>query len=151
VSHEHIQLVRQAMADVTKTGTAAASGDLGLGPIMMAGKTGTAQSHTYAAGARTSRSLGWALRDHAWFVAFAPYDDPRYAISVLVEHGGFGAAAAAPRAREIMRTTLLKDPEIVRRIEASGQAIAAAAPKVDVGVVDEAAPAAEPTLIEPNT
>jgi penicillin-binding protein 2 len=151
VSHEHIQLVRQAMADVTKTGTAAASGDLGLGPIMMAGKTGTAQSHTYAAGARTSRNLGWALRDHAWFVAFAPYDDPRYAISVLVEHGGFGAAAAAPRAREIMRTTLLKDPEIVRRIEASGQAIAATAPKVDAGAVDEAAPAAEPTQIQPIT
>jgi penicillin-binding protein 2 len=149
VAREHLQLVRQAMADVTKTGTAAASGALGLGPIMMAGKTGTAQSHTYAAGARTSRSLGWALRDHAWFVAFAPYDDPRYAISVLVEHGGFGAAAAAPRAREIMRTTLLKDPEIVRRIEASGQAILAAAPQVDVGVVDEAAPAAEPTPIGP--
>jgi penicillin-binding protein 2 len=144
VSHDHIQLVRQAMADVTKTGTAAASGDLGLGPIMMAGKTGTAQSHTYAAGARTSRSLGWALRDHAWFVAFAPYDDPRYAISVLVEHGGFGAAAAAPRAREIMRTTLLKDPEIVRRIEASGRVIASVAPDVGVGV-DESAPAPEPT------
>ena len=150
VDPAHLQLVRQAMADVTKSGTAAASGSLGLGPILMAGKTGTAQSHTYAAGARTSRSLGWALRDHAWFVAFAPFDDPRYAISVLVEHGGFGAAAAAPRAREIMRTTLLKDPEIVRRIEASGQAIAAAAPSVDAGVVDEAAPAPEPTLIGPG-
>ncbi|MCW5761268.1 MAG: penicillin-binding protein 2, partial [Phenylobacterium sp.] len=56
------------------------------------------------------------LRDHAWFVAFAPYDDPRYAISVLVEHGGFGAAAAAPRAREIMRTVLLKDPDVMKRV-----------------------------------
>ncbi|MEO8113124.1 MAG: penicillin-binding transpeptidase domain-containing protein, partial [Phenylobacterium sp.] len=57
------------------------------------------------------------LRDHAWFVAFAPYDDPRYALSVLVEHGGFGAAAAAPRAREIMRVALLKDAQLRSRIE----------------------------------
>jgi penicillin-binding protein 2 len=147
VAPEHLEIVRRAMADVTKSGTAAASGDLGLGPILMAGKTGTAQSHTYAAGARTSRSLEWALRDHAWFVAFAPYDDPRYALSVLVEHGGFGASAAAPRAREIMRTTLLKDPEIVKRIEQSGQGIAAAAPDVGVGD-DEVAPAPEPTEID---
>jgi penicillin-binding protein 2 len=55
-------------------------------------------------------------RDHAWFIAFAPYDDPRYAMSVLVEHGGFGAEAAAPKAREIMRVALLKDPEIRARI-----------------------------------
>jgi penicillin-binding protein 2 len=59
----------------------------------------------------------WKLRDHAWFIAFAPYDDPRYAMSVLIEHGGFGADAAAPRAREIMRTALLKDPEIRTRVE----------------------------------
>ena len=44
-------------------------------------------------------------------------DDPRYAISVLVEHGGFGAGAAAPRAREIMRVALLKDAEVRKRIE----------------------------------
>jgi penicillin-binding protein 2 len=50
-------------------------------------------------------------------VAFAPYDDPRYAISVLVEHGGWGASAAAPRARELMRVALLKDPEVRARIE----------------------------------
>jgi penicillin-binding protein 2 len=59
----------------------------------------------------------WKLRDHAWFVAFAPYDDPRYAISVLVEHGGFGASAAAPKAREIMRTVLLKDAEVMKRVQ----------------------------------
>ena len=106
-----------AMASVTETGTAAATAQLGLGPLKMAGKTGTAQSHTYRDGERTSTSLAWALKDHAWFVAFAPYDDPRYAISVLVEHGGFGAAAAAPRAREIMRVALLKDPDLRARIE----------------------------------
>ncbi len=114
---EHIAFVRNAMAAVTESGTAAATAQLGLGPIKMAGKTGTAQSHTYRDGERTSRNLAWALKDHAWFVAFAPYDDPRYAISVLVEHGGFGAAAAAPKAREIMRVALLKDPEVRARIE----------------------------------
>ncbi len=114
----HIAFVRQAMADVVVANVAGATGaqaQLGLGPIMMAGKTGTAQVHT---GKTAHGAVGaWELRDHAWFVAFAPYDDPRYAISVLVEHGGFGGSAAAPRAREIMRVALLKDPDIRARIE----------------------------------
>ena len=117
VAREHMEFVRNAMAAVTETGTAAAVAQLGLGPIKMAGKTGTAQSHSYGAGSRATLHLDWALRDHAWFVAFAPYDDPRYALSVLVEHGGWGASAAAPRAREIMRVALLKDPEVRARIE----------------------------------
>jgi penicillin-binding protein 2 len=115
---EHIAFVRKAMADVVISGTAASTAKLGLDPIMMAGKTGTAQSHTYTGGHGAHGAVGaWALRDHAWFVAFAPADEPRYAISVLVEHGGFGADAAAPKAREIMRVALLKDPEIRARIE----------------------------------
>jgi penicillin-binding protein 2 len=114
---KHIQYVRAAMADVTASGTAAAVGDLGLGPIKMAGKTGTAQSHSYKGGNRATLHLGWELRDHAWFVCWAPYDDPRYACSVLVQHGGWGASAAAPRAREVMRVALLKDPEVVKRIQ----------------------------------
>ena len=116
---QNIDFVREAMAAVTTgIGTAAAVADLGLGPIKMAGKTGTAQAYSYGTGRGAHGAVGeWKLRDHAWFIAFAPYDDPRYAISVLVEHGGFGASAAAPRAREIMRTALLKDPELRARIE----------------------------------
>ena len=108
-----------AMAAVTETGTAAAVGQLGLGDIKMAGKTGTAQSHNYTPGQAGQHGArgDWSTRDHAWFIAFAPYDAPRYALSVLVEHGGFGAEAAAPKAREIMRVALLKDPEIRARIE----------------------------------
>lgn len=118
VNAEHLAYVRKAMADVVLSGTAAATAKLGLDPIKMAGKTGTAQSHTYAGGHGAHGARGaWALRDHAWFVAFAPADDPRYAISVIVEHGGFGADAAAPIAREVMRVALLKDPEIRARIE----------------------------------
>jgi penicillin-binding protein 2 len=125
VDKEHIRFVREGMAAVTGAAgatvagaTAAAVADLGLGPIKMAGKTGTAQGYNYNGGHGVHGTNGeWRLRDHAWFVAFAPYDDPRYAISVLVEHGGFGAGAAAPRAREIMRVALLKDPEVRARIE----------------------------------
>ncbi len=119
-AQEHINFVRAAMASVTEAGgTAAAVSDLGLGPIKMAGKTGTAQAVQYKANSHGQHgSVGaWETRDHAWFIAFAPYDDPRYALSVLVEHGGFGAEAAAPRAREIMRVALLKDPQIRARIE----------------------------------
>jgi penicillin-binding protein 2 len=115
-AREHIDFIRSAMAAVVESGTAAHNGQLGLGPIRMAGKTGTAQSHSYAAGGEKTKDQAWALRDHAWFIAFAPHDAPRYAMSVLVEHGGFGADAAAPKAVQIMRVALLKDPEIRARI-----------------------------------
>jgi penicillin-binding protein 2 len=115
---EHIDFIRNAMVAVTTSGTAAAYGDLGLGDVRMAGKTGTAQAFNYASGHGAHGAVGeWKYRDHAWFIAFAPTDEPRYAMSVLVEHGGFGAQAAAPRAREIMRVALLKDPEIRARVE----------------------------------
>ena len=121
VNPEHIAFVRTAMADVVAATVANATGrqaQLGLDPIVMAGKTGTAQAHNYGAGHGAHGAQGaWSLRDHAWFVAFAPADDPRYAISVIVEHGGFGGDAAAPKAREIMRVALLKDPEVRARIE----------------------------------
>jgi penicillin-binding protein 2 len=119
VDKDHLNFVREAMKAVTTVGTAAAVADMGLGPnIKMAGKTGTAQAYSYNGGRGAHGAVGeWKLRDHAWFIAYAPVDNPRYAISVLVEHGGFGAAAAAPRARDIMRVALLKDPEIRAMIE----------------------------------
>ncbi|MEI9902547.1 MAG: penicillin-binding transpeptidase domain-containing protein [Asticcacaulis sp.] len=64
---------------------------LNLGPIQMAGKTGTAQSHTITGGSRATLHMDWEQRDHAWFVAFAPADKPKYAMSVIVQHGGLGA------------------------------------------------------------
>jgi penicillin-binding protein 2 len=137
VDPEHIAFVRKAMADVVTSGTAASTAKLGLDPIVMAGKTGTAQSHTYASGHGAHGAHGdWVLRDHAWFVAFAPADDPRYAVSVIVEHGGFGAEAAAPKAREILRVALLKDPEIRARIEKP----LPVPHNADVGIADGVAP-----------
>jgi penicillin-binding protein 2 len=117
VDPAHVTFVQQAMAAVVTNGTAAGQADLGLGPVTMAGKTGTAQTRSYRGGrGEHGAAGGWAARDDAWFIAFAPTDEPRYALSVLVEHGGWGASAAAPRAREIMRVALLKDPQIRRRI-----------------------------------
>jgi penicillin-binding protein 2 len=152
---EHLAFVRKAMADVVTSGTAAATAKLGLDPIVMAGKTGTAQSHTYASGHGAHGAVGaWLQRDHAWFVAFAPADNPRYAISVIVEHGGFGAAAAAPKAREIMRVVLLKDPEIRAMIEKplpmpaisdTGVAVGAAPP---LPTDDKGNPVAQPMPVD---
>lgn len=116
VDPAHLNIVRAAMADVVTSGTAARTAQLDLGPIVMAGKTGTAQAHTITGGSRATLHLDWERRDHAWFVAFAPADAPKYAMSVIVQHGGWGASAAAPKAREIMRLALIKDPDIRRRI-----------------------------------
>ncbi|WP_425995761.1 penicillin-binding protein 2 [Caulobacter sp. DWR1-3-2b1] len=120
-SAEHLAYVRGAMAAVANDvrGTAYRQSQLGLGDVQMAGKTGTAQVRSYDGVAnRKGYATTWRLRDHNLFVAFAPYDDPRYAVSVIIEHGGLGGAVAgAPRAREVMRVALLKDPEIRARIE----------------------------------
>ncbi len=77
----------------------------------MAGKTGTSQVRSItaaerAAGVTRNEDLPWERRDHALFVGYAPYDNPRYAVSVVVEHGGGGSAAAAPIARDIMLQAL---------------------------------------------
>ncbi|TCS16789.1 penicillin-binding protein 2 [Caulobacter sp. BK020] len=120
-SMEHLAYVRGGMAAVANDvrGTAYRQSQLGLGDVQMAGKTGTAQVRSYdKVKSRNSASVQWKLKDHNLFVAFAPYDDPRYAVAVIVEHGGLGGATAgAPRAREVMRVALLKDPEIRARIE----------------------------------
>ena len=124
----HIAFIRDAMAAAVEAGTARAA-QLGLGPIKVAGKTGTAQARAFKEGqSHDTRHVAWALKEHGWFIAFAPADAPRYAMSVLVEHGGFGASAAIPKAREIMRTLLLKDPEIVRRMQAHARTPAEAHP-----------------------
>ena len=95
----HLEIIRNAMAAVVNgSGTAVAS-KLPLDGILMAGKTGTAQ--VFRLGERGHQS-NWALRDHALFIAFAPADKPRFAIGCIIEHGGFGASAAAPIVRDSM-------------------------------------------------
>ena len=99
VDPAHLAIVRDAMtAVVNEHGTAVAS-KLPLDGVLMAGKTGTAQ--VFRLGERGHQG-NWALRDHALFIAFAPADKPRYAIGCIIEHGGFGASAAAPIVRDTM-------------------------------------------------
>jgi penicillin-binding protein 2 len=74
----------------------------------IAGKTGTAQVFTVAQNAKyNEKTVEERLRDHAWFIAFAPVEAPRIAVAVLVENGGFGASAAAPIARKVVDAYLL--------------------------------------------
>jgi penicillin-binding protein 2 len=83
--------------------------------VTMAGKTGTSQVRRISRAERLTGTIKneekpWEERDHALFVAFAPYREPRYAVAVVVEHGGSGSKAAAPIARDIMAKALELDP-----------------------------------------
>jgi len=83
--------------------------------MQMAGKTGTSQVRRItkkerASGVTRNEDLPWERRDHALFVGFAPFDAPRYAVSVIVEHGGGGSRFAAPIARDIMLEALYEGP-----------------------------------------
>jgi penicillin-binding protein 2 len=99
VDPEHLEIVRKAMTSVVNDRGTAVASRLPLDGVQMAGKTGTAQ--VFRLGERGHQS-NWALRDHALFIAFAPADKPRYAIGCIIEHGGFGASAAAPIVRDSM-------------------------------------------------
>jgi penicillin-binding protein 2 len=108
----HLALVRGGMYDVSNSprGTAYRS-RLQREDAEIAGKTGTSQvrfitKEERARGVIRNEDLPWERRDHALFVGFAPFDAPRYAISVIVEHGGGGSAAAAPIAKDIMNAAL---------------------------------------------
>jgi len=108
VSRNHLNLIRNAMHDVSngQRGTARGSRIVAEG-LSIAGKTGTSQVRNItaaerAAGVFRNEDLPWERRDHALFVAYAPSDNPKYAVSVVVEHGGGGSRAAAPVARDIM-------------------------------------------------
>ena len=108
-------------------GTAYRSGDLGLGGPRLAGKTGTAQVRRISAeerakGIRGGAAIARELRDHALFVAYAPTDNPRYAVSVIVEHGEGGSRTAAPVGRDILAAAIRMDsgrtPVYARRADA---------------------------------
>ena len=117
-----VKVMRDGMEAVTDVGgTGFRNSQLGLGPVRMAGKTGTAQARNYGSGTRRGAGRPWQEKDHNLFIAYAPTDNPRYAVAVIVQHGGMGGGTAgAPRAREVMRVALLKDPEIRARIEQAG-------------------------------
>ena len=82
--------------------------------MVLAGKTGTSQVRNITAAERargvvSNDDLPWDRRDHALYVGYAPFDKPRYAVTVVVEHGGGGSAAAAPIARDAILRALYGD------------------------------------------
>ncbi|HEX4619148.1 MAG TPA: penicillin-binding protein 2 [Steroidobacteraceae bacterium] len=94
------------MVGVTQRGTAAAIG--AHAPYTFGGKTGTAQVFTVSRTERyNAKTINERLRDHSWFIAFAPADAPRIALAVIEENGGAGASAAAPIARKVLDAFLL--------------------------------------------
>jgi penicillin-binding protein 2 len=107
IPEDWLSLVRDAMVEVNLSGTGARV--MAGTPYKVAGKTGTSQiftikqNETYVASRVAER-----LRDHSLYVAFAPADNPKVALAVIVENGGFGAAAAAPIARQVMDFLLVE-------------------------------------------
>ncbi|MCO4841684.1 MAG: penicillin-binding protein 2 [Yoonia sp.] len=112
LNENYLRRIRAAMSDVSNSsrGTAYRSRITADG-MAMAGKTGTSQvrritAEERARGVTSNADLPWERRDHALFVSFAPVDNPRFAVAVIVEHGGGGSTAAAPIARDIMLQAL---------------------------------------------
>ncbi len=103
---DEIDYVRQAMSDVVNGPGTAGRARLPLEDVLLAGKTGTAQ--VVSLSVSDGRSGPWKYRDHGLFVFFAPFDNPRYAGAVVIEHGG-GSGSAYPVARDVM--TFLLDPQ----------------------------------------
>ena len=104
---DHIAYVREAMSEVVNGRGTAGRARLPLDDVLMAGKTGTAQVVSLSV-SNGKRSAPWKYRDHGLFICFAPFDNPRYACSVVIEHGG-GSGAAYPVARDVL--TFLYDRE----------------------------------------
>ena len=98
-------MIKAALAGVPREGTSAQA-FVGA-KYVSGGKTGTAQLYSLKGEKYVAGQVDERLRDHAWYVAYAPADHPRIAVAVLVENGGFGAQAAAPIARAVFDYYLL--------------------------------------------
>jgi penicillin-binding protein 2 len=98
---ENLQTIRDAMWSVVNEGGTGQGAR--LADYQVAGKTGTAQTISLSTREKLSESELENLEDNAWFVGFAPRDDPEIIVAVIVQRGGSGGAAAAPMAREIFR------------------------------------------------
>lgn len=121
----NIERVIRGMEGVMTNGTAA--GVFKNAPYVSAGKTGTAQVFSLKGAKYNANAIKEHLRDHSWFIAFAPADKPTIALAVIVENGGFGAQAAAPIARKVLDYYLTgKLPADPAAVNASGAAKASA-------------------------
>ena len=108
LSRSLLDRARDGMYQVVNArGGTAGRSKFDMAGMKWAGKTGTSQVRNITAAERArgvsrNEDLPWERRDHALFVGYAPYDDPKYSVSVVVEHGGGGSKAAAPIARDVM-------------------------------------------------
>lgn len=118
---KQLDLVRRAMVAVTQPGGTAVYASLGA-PYHIAGKTGTAQVVAMKQGEKyDAKNVDERLRDHAWFIAYAPAENPRIALVVLAENGGHGGGTAAPIARKVLDYYLLgKVPKPLTDAEVKG-------------------------------
>jgi penicillin-binding protein 2 len=110
LSEAHLKVVRDGMNAVVNSdrGTAKRAA-INISGMEMAGKTGTSQVRRISTAERKSgvirnEHLPWERRDHALFIGYAPVLRPRFAVAVVIEHGGAGSKAAAPVARDILLT-----------------------------------------------
>ena len=102
---KEIKIIKKAMFKVVNENKGTAFNSR-IDDIKFAGKTGTSQVKRISISERESddfrkKEQEWKNRDHALFVGYIPHDDPKYAISVIIEHGGSGASTAAPIAKQI--------------------------------------------------
>ncbi len=104
---DHVQIIQNAMNEVVNGHGTAGRAKLPIPDVLMAGKTGTAQ--VVSLSVSSGKGGPWKYRDHGLFIFFAPFDNPRYAGAVVIEHGG-GSSSAYPIARDV--TTFLFNPQI---------------------------------------
>ena len=125
IKSSHLDLMKKAMVAVPNSpyGTAYKSRIKEPG-FQYGGKTGTVQVRRISkaereAGVKKNKDLRWEERDHALFVGYAPIEAPRYAVSIVVEHGGGGSSVAAPIAKDILLEVQRRDPS---KAKSSGDA-----------------------------
>jgi len=103
IKHDLLMFARDAMNAVCNSPSGTAYGKRIMEPrFAMGGKTGTSQVRKIITRGLKQETLPWEYRHHALFVGFAPIDNPKYAVAVIIEHGGGGSAVAAPVARDIL-------------------------------------------------
>ena len=165
IPQEHLDFVHKAMSDVVNGPGTAGRARLPVKDVLLAGKTGTAQ--VVSLSVSSGKTGPWKYRDHGHFICFAPFDKPRYACAVVIEHGG-GSSAAYPVARDVM--TYLFDPakamevllemergwggtpqqRMARRYDAYVSQYGDGAPKVSEAAEDEEVNADERTDPQPD-
>ena len=115
ISKSSLEIVKQGMFEVVNsTGGTAVKAKPKSKSFKIAGKTGTTQVRRISLkerqkGILKDEDLPWKYRNHAWFMAYAPHDNPKYAIAVLVEHGRSGSGVAAPIASKILEEAIKLD------------------------------------------